>query len=140
METWKPVVGFEGLYEVSDRGRVRSLDRVYPQLSRKGKGHKHTHKGRILRPAPASHGYLTVVLGRGNTRTVHSLVAEAFIGPCPEGQEILHKDQTRLNSRLSNLRYGTRTENILDAVRSGQWFSPARKRHLEAFAQRRWHR
>jgi len=129
-ERWRAIVGFEGLYEVSDRGRVRSLDREYPQLSRWGTIYIKKQKGKILRPGVASNGYWTVALGRGKTRTVHSLVAEAFIGPRPNGCEVRHKNDIRTDSRLCNLEYGTRTDNIYDSIRNGGWFSEKRQMHL----------
>lgn len=118
-ENWKPVVGFED-NEVSNLGRVRSLTRSWWQSSRSGSQYLHTKQGRILQPGVASNGYVTVALGRGNSRTVHSLVAEAFIGPCPVGQEVMHADDNRLNPKLSNLKYGTRLENILDCIAKGR--------------------
>lgn len=99
-EIWKPVVGFEGLYEVSNLGRVRSFARGA--------------KGRILRPGKSSGGHFSVVLGRGNTRTVHSLVADAFIGPRPPGREVRHKDGKHLNNVNTNLEYATRSRNTQD--------------------------
>ena len=56
---------------------------------------------------------------RYTTRTVHSLVAEAFIGPCPEGMEVRHRNGDQTNSRLSNLTYGTHADNMQDAIRHG---------------------
>lgn len=112
-EQWRPVVGWEGLYEVSSEGRVRSF--------RRGAN------GRVLRPGIASHGYPTVALGRGNTQSVHVLVAAAFLGPCPEGQEVRHRDGKRTNPRMENLHYGTRGQNIADAILSGSFFSDRRR-------------
>lgn len=106
-EIWKPVVGFEGKYEVSNRGRVKSYVRK---------------KGELLKPGFSSTGYLTVALGRGNSRTLHSLVAEAFIGTRPEGYEVLHADGTRTNNCVSNLSYGTRADNIQDSIKHGTWY------------------
>ncbi len=68
-----------------------------------------------MRPGVASHGYATVSLGRDNSKTLHSLVAEAFLGPCPKGQEVRHKDGLRTNHEASNLEYGTRSQNNIDA-------------------------
>ena len=100
-ERWRPIFNFPA-YMVSDQGRVYS------------------HRmQKYLRPGIASNGYPTVALGRGNTRTLHSLVAEAFIGLCPKGQEVRHRDGIRANPKLSNLRYGTRRDNILDAIAHG---------------------
>lgn len=120
-ERWLPVVGYEGLYEVSDHGRVRSLDRFIP--SPRGKSGKRRHKGRILAAtvSPAT-GYRTVTLAdaAGGRKLyyalVHRLVLEAFVGPCPDGMECCHKDLDRSNEALSNLRWDTRSANTLDAV------------------------
>lgn len=132
-EEWRPVVGFEGLYEVSSEGRVRSLDRNV-----RGRHGMRRISGVLLRPGIASNDYPTVAIGRGNTRTVHSLVAAAFIGPCPIGQEVRHRDGNRRNPRADNLRYGTRGQNIADAILSGAWFSLRRKRWLVKFPYARF--
>lgn len=109
-EEWRPVVGFPD-YMVSSEGRV------YSHISQK-----------FLQPGIASNGYPTVALGRRNTRTTHSLVTEAFIGPCPAGMEVRHRDGVRANPRYSNLCYGTRGDNVADAVehgtRTGQTVNP----------------
>lgn len=115
MERWAPVPGFPN-YEVSDFGRVRSLDHTVWGGPRVG---FYLKRGRLLRPGTGPNGYPTVVLGRGNTRTVHSLVAEAFIGPCPERQEVRHGDRDRTNPKLDNLCYGTRKQNVQDAIAHG---------------------
>lgn len=114
-ETWKPLPS-NPTYEISDLGNVRSRDHLVWGGKRMG---FYTKPGRNLRPGIASNGYPTVALGRGKTRTVHSLVAETFIGPCPIGMEVRHKDGYRTNPRLDNLEYGTRLENIEDAFRHG---------------------
>lgn len=116
-ELWMPVVGFEGLYEVSDQGRVRSLDRlIWNAASARCKAHWHPFRGRVLRPGKyTKHGHLSVVLRHGaHGRPVHTLVLAAFLGPCPPGQEGLHGDGDASNNALANLRYGTRTENNID--------------------------
>lgn len=109
-EEWRPVVGFEGRYEVSDIGRVRSL------LS----------GGTILRPR-ANHlrfGYLQINLRHGGsrrvvTRTVHRIVLEAFVGPKPVGKQCNHIDGDKSNNRLSNLEWVTCGENHIHAARMG---------------------
>jgi predicted XRE-type DNA-binding protein len=113
-ERWLPVVGYEGSYEVSDTGRVRSLDRSWWQASRHGTLYEHFKKGRVLRPGPATAGHMTVVLGRGNTRLVHHLVLEAFVGPRPDGTEARHGDGNEKNNRLDNLQWDTRGNNSRD--------------------------
>lgn len=111
-EHWLPVPGYEGLYEVSDRGRVRSL----PRLTASGR-----LGGRVLRPRIVD-GYLRVNLskdGVAQSRKIHQLVAEAFLGPCPPGLEIRHLDGNSKNNAIWNLAYDTRSENMLDKVRHG---------------------
>jgi len=103
-ERWLPVPGYEGLYLVSDLGRIRSLPR-------------NTTSGRIMKLITGTRGYKYVTLtrdGRQRRRGVHQVVAAAFIGPCPDGQEILHGDGDPANNRPGNLRYGTHRENMLD--------------------------
>lgn len=114
-ETWLPVVGYEGLYEVSDHARVRSLDRV--DIAGRN------IKGRIMKLRLNRTGYPVVPLFKGGKRkmcTVHRLVARAFIGPPPEGKTlVLHGDGNSENNRPENLRWGNQSENLLDAVAHG---------------------
>lgn len=111
-EVWKPLPGYEGSYEVSDQGRVRSMDRFC--LGRDGRNE--LHKGKVLKPWAQKRGrYLAVSIRDGATskkRTVHSLVAEAFLGPRPAGMDVMHLDGNRANNTLENLKYGTRKENL----------------------------
>lgn len=108
-EIWKPVVGYEGRYEVSNLGRIRSLDRYC--LGKDGR--EELHKGKILRPWVSLRGqYLYVTLSCKKKKTVHSVVAEAFLGRRPDGYDILHLDGNRQNNSINNLRYGTRKENL----------------------------
>ena len=101
-EIWKPIPGYEGLYEVSDQGQVRTF--------RRGA------KGRLLKPGRMTQGHLSVALGRGNSQCVHKLVLLAFVGPAPFKCECLHKNGDPSDNRLQNLRWGTRSENNIDAV------------------------
>jgi hypothetical protein len=113
MGEWRPVVGYEGLYEVSDLGAVRSAGK------RKGS------RGGPLRPAPTGGASprLCVVLHKNNvrkTRLVHHLVLEAFIGPRPSPEhEACHGPGGALDNRLVNLRWGTPAQNQADRVRDG---------------------
>jgi NUMOD4 motif/HNH endonuclease len=124
-EIWKDISGFEGIYQVSNLGRVRSLDRriqyVYKnKFTGEQKDVSIFKKGRVLRPGPNDSGHLTVVLGRRHgSRQVHDLVLREFVGPPPDGHESLHGDGDPTNNRLSNLRWGTRSENLHDAVKHG---------------------
>lgn len=122
-ETWKPVVGWEGLYEVSDHGRVRSLDRMVTETS----GLVRKSAGRVLKPGKVRGKHLYVNLCPLNSGTgerscvyVHRLVAEAFIGPIPDGMFVLHWDDDPSNNRVENLRIGTITDNSADSIRNGR--------------------
>jgi hypothetical protein len=118
-ETWKDVAGYEGLYQVSNLGRVRSLDRVVPD----SRGWTRKIKGRILKTQNTGNNkYWMLILskeGIHETFTVHKLVASAFLGPCPKGMEILHGVEGKEVNTPSNLRYGTRSENAFDRLRDG---------------------
>jgi len=108
-EAWRPVPGWEGLYEASDSGLIRSLDRITPRGARS--------KGRILKPGSNPKGYAIYVLCREAVRsafTGHSLVASAFLGPRPDGMQIAHGDGVKTNNAVSNLRYATASENAAD--------------------------
>lgn len=113
MEQWRKTDHPD--YEVSNLGRVRSWAKRHPL-------HKPVTEPRLLRPGIASNGYPTVCFGRGDTRSVHVLVAAAFLGPIPAGQEVRHKDDDRANPRATNLEYGTRQDNVDDMMRrKGHW-------------------
>lgn len=118
-EAWKPVLGFEGLYEVSDQGNVRSLNRTIPH----GNGSSvRSLQGRTLQATPNQRGYLTVALwadGAERRKLVHRLVLEAFLGPCPDGMEGCHRDGNRTDNRLARLRWDSHSENMRDVNRYG---------------------
>ena len=118
IEKWLPVVGFEGLYEVSDLGRVKSVERRVLDK----RGHTKYVRERILAAAPDTHGYPRLLLWRANRKygfQVYILVARAFLGPCPVGQQACHWDGKPTNSRLENLRYDTPKGNKADDIRNG---------------------
>lgn len=120
-EVWRPIANFEGLYEVSNLGRVRSLDHVRRQRNRWREIDVH-YKGRLLTPRQAAGGYPMLSLSKGSlkaVRTVHSLVADAFLGPRPLGMMVCHRDGTRSNCADTNLYYGTALQNCADAALHG---------------------
>lgn len=123
LERWLPVIRYEDLYEVSDLGRVRSLDRETPVMMPYGPTTRH-YRGKLLKPTLNSHGYPEVGLwkcGVSDNRLVHQLVLEAFRGPCPPGEEARHGPAGKLDASLANLCYGTRAENVgADRLRDGQ--------------------
>lgn len=127
-EEWRPVVGHEGYYAVSNLGRVKSVARQIP--GSRGDGYR-TMPEMVMRPQATAAGYRTVrlsTLGRKCTHYVHALVLTAFRGPCPDGRVCCHNDGDPANNCLDNLRWGTQADNILDQVRHGRhaW---ARKTH-----------
>ena len=117
-EIWKPVVGYEGHYEVSNLGRVRSLDRVVIRSN----GRRHRNRGRVLSQVLNEHGYPTTSLSRsGKSRRslTHRLVLTAFVGPCPPDMEGCHNDGNPANPNLTNLRWDTKINNAADRKRHG---------------------
>lgn len=117
-ERWLPVAGYEGIYEVSDLGRVRSLDRKVTHPN----GQVHNLRGKIRIPSDNGHGYPALLLYRDGVKTcfkIHVLVAAAFLGPRPAGKEVAHWDGYRANPKLKNLRYATPKENQADRWRHG---------------------
>lgn len=104
MEEWKDIPGYEGLYQVSDQGKVKSLSRR--------KAHGALYPERILRDAKSNSGYMRVVLckeSKTTNKSVHRLVAEAFIGE--SRLEVDHINGDKTDNRLINLRYATTRQN-----------------------------
>ena len=129
-ERWLPVVNWDGLYEVSDQGRVRSLPRSTVSGIRGGK---------VLRFRSLPTGYLRISLYSGERkepdRYVHDLVAEAFIGPKPEGQEVRHGPGGKADNRLVNLSYGTHIANCEDRARDLDYHKLNRAKAAEVRAR-----
>jgi len=117
MEEWRDVIGYEGWYQVSNEGRVK---RIKP-----GRG---ARAGHILKPAQDK-DYLHVILCRNSwcqTRRIHMLVAEAFIGARPEGLCVNHKNGKKRDNRPSNLEWVTLSENMKHSYDTlgRQWKGP----------------
>jgi len=117
-EEWRPVVGWEGFYEVSSLGRVRSLDRRFQTSD----GGVRFYRGRLMEGKLTDYGYPEVKLSRPGQRVnrrVHRLVSEAFI-PNPAGHPfVLHWDDEKTNNVVDNLRWGTQKDNVADTIRNG---------------------
>lgn len=117
-ERWLPVVGFEGFYEVSDHGRLRSVDR---HMAGKD-GTRRFLRGRLLNPTPQNGRAAQAKLrqaGRYHYRPVRWLVLQAFVGPRPSEHQGAHGDGDPSNNRLDNLRWATVSENQKDRVLHG---------------------
>lgn len=114
-----PIVGYEGLYEVSDLGRVRSLDHLEITKGRSGTM-KRWRKGRILAPRVRSGGYIAVTLPvLRKDAPIHHLVCEAFNGKRPHGYQTNHKDGDKKNNIPSNLEWVTAGQNRRHAMETG---------------------
>jgi hypothetical protein len=123
IEEWRSVAGYEGYYEVSSLGSVKSLARVVTYRRNDGTARTKTIREIILTGQLTWCGYRSVLLSRHNKatpRTVHSLVCEAFHGPRPGGFWVAHNDGDPSNNRASNLRWATPTENSADTTAHGR--------------------
>lgn len=118
MELWKDISGFEGRYQVSDLGRVKSLPFMQRYLLRDGREAFRRTSERVLSTQRINSGYLIVHLYIENQRsalTVHSLVAKAFL-PGPSGETVNHRNGVKTDNRAANLEWATYSENHLHAV------------------------
>ena len=119
IEEWRDIKGYEGIYQVSNLGNIRSLDRMIKHFPK-----DYFQKGKILKPGQSTNGYLMVILMNHNkrkTRNVHRLVAEALLENSEGLEEINHKDEDKTNNRVDNLEwcdhkynanYGNRNKKI----------------------------
>lgn len=118
MEEWRDVAGYEGFYQVSNEGRVRSMVRLMPAAISKG-----VRKVKnMLKFGSNKQGRLQVTLSKGGMVKrfqVHTLVLTAFDRPCPAGYECLHFDNDYTNNRIGNIKWGTHRENMRDKARHG---------------------
>jgi hypothetical protein len=118
MEVWKDVAGYEGLYQVSNEGQVKSLARTIVRSD----GQNKTIEEKVLKSGMSSKGYLQINLcrnGKQKTVKIHRLVAETFI-PNPKNKpEVNHKDGKKGNNLFSNLEWATPSENIRHAYHTG---------------------
>lgn len=135
-EIWKDIEGYEGLYQVSNLGRVKNLKRI--------DAHEHELQGRILKPCKTKNGYLHVNLSKdGKTQSyyVHRLVATAFIENPNNYKEVNHIDEKPINNELSNLEwcdrkyncnFGTRNKRKGESMRGEKHYNAKQLYFLEA--------
>lgn len=131
VEEWRDIPGQEGRYQVSNLGRVRSVSRRVPC----GFGHTKGVKGRVLKPRVSNKsGHVAVgFYHRGPKAWVHRLVADVFLGPCPEGLEVRHLNGDPADNRVDNLEYGTRQQNVRDiAAHGGRALQPETVRAIRS--------
>jgi hypothetical protein len=112
MEQWKDIKGYEGAYQISNLGRIKSLDRICVEMPR---GCKRHIKGKLMSPTDNGKGYMIISLKKHGTRKskyIHRLVAEAFI-PNPNSYTIVnHIDYNKKNNNVNNLEWCTQKDNI----------------------------
>lgn len=130
-EEWKDIPGFDGAYQVSTLGRVRSVDRIYHRQYKNGRDDTTHHKGRILKQRVSTTGYWIVSIVykcKSMIFLVHRLVAITFI-PNPDNlPEVNHKDENPLNSHVDNLEWCDRLYNIRYGTGIERNLLPRRKR------------
>jgi transposase-like protein/DNA-binding XRE family transcriptional regulator len=116
-EEWRAIEGYEGKYEISNLGRIKSL----PRINRRGRA---TTGGILVAKGANKVGSnLTIILSNPRREfKVHRLVLNAFLGKCPNGMEGCHNDGNKCNNRIDNLRWDTRSSNISDAYAHGAKF------------------
>jgi hypothetical protein len=127
-ELWRDIEGFEGIYQVSNKGSVKSLDRII--VCKDGKEKR--YRGKVLKASDNGSGYKYVSLGRGvgNRRYVHRLVANAFISNNEGLPEINHLDNDRGNNYSYNLEWCTHKDNINHKIIQGR--QPVGSKHYRS--------
>jgi hypothetical protein len=117
VECWVAVPGYEGSYQVSSFGRLRSLDR----LTVNTKGERRSYQGQLIKQRRRRYPEVKLaVAGVKRNVAVHTLVARAFLGPPPRRLEVCHFNDEKTDNRLCNLRWDSRSANNLDRVRNGR--------------------
>ena len=141
-EVWKDVVGYEGKYQVSNKGRVRSSEREVSCL----RGQKRKVDGRILALIPCTNGYMSVHLSvenKSKIKLVHRLVADAFLPNPNNYPEVNHRDEVRHNNKVDNLEWCTKKYNIhygnaIQKIKDSRKVRPVNQYGLDGTFIKRW--
>ncbi len=126
-EQWRPIPSHEGFYEVSDLGRIRSLDRI---VQRRNNSPMRV-KGKLILTHQNKSGHHDVHLGDRARGLLHRFVLEAFVGRCPDGMEACHINDNPSDNRLVNLRWDTRDANMRDRLINGRQHHNGSKTHCK---------
>lgn len=129
IEIWRDIQGYEGLYQVSNLGRVKSLDRII----RTKAGWEQKHKGHILQPRIKKNGYLFLILyknNQGKNKYIHRLVAQAFLSNPKSLPTVNHKDGNKQNNNVNNLEWNSYSENNQHAYNHGLTHSNKNNPHM----------
>lgn len=133
-EYWKDVNNYEGLYQVSNLGRIRSLDRVVKQKNRFNNYQNVLYKGRVLKPQKQKNGYYIIGLHKNNKterKLLHRLVAETFTENPNNYKYINHKDSNIYNNSVNNLEWCTQSYNIKYAYETGRKIPPHQRKVVQ---------
>lgn len=123
-EIWKDIEGYEGYYQVSNLGRVKSVDRVVEQDLPHGLHGTITYRGKILKNQTQRNGYMYIGLHKNNIYSwfrIHRLVAMTFVPGYKEGMEVNHIDENKRNNRADNLEWVSRRENLIKCSTLEKW-------------------
>ena len=134
VEIWKPIVGCDGAYEVSNHGRVRSTPRITTQKHYSGSRSHYSRKGQILKPSTRGGRYQTITIrvnGKPMSFSLHRLVAEHFLEKEDGKDYINHLDANPKNNHVDNLEWCTQSHNIQYAYDNGTKIPPHQKRVIQ---------
>ena len=133
MEEWKDIKGYERLYQVSNEGNVKSVDRIVAANSRWGSAREMLFKSKMIKQFLGMNGYMKVSLSKNGvikSKDVHRMVYEAFCGTIDNDLQVNHKDECKTNNKLENLELLTPKENTNYGTHNERMKESKRKRLL----------
>lgn len=139
IEVWRNVIGWEGIYQISNFGRIKAIERFLIKNRRGGKNKMAVYQVEVLRTIKTNRkGYKTISLwkeGFVKHFTTHRLVAIHYIANPNKYPQVLHKDDNPANPRWGNLFWGTQSQNIQDSVSKGRWRIGAKNNKTKLLAE-----